>query len=145
MATVKNKEHDKASRFVVEFVDSIRCPSSCSLGTKSHPSAFSPVPPRNNTLPKHGKGEVTYSPVPDMERNGSVPRLRDFDGQSQISENCVNEQQNIHFVEELVKMHLDEILFLKNMNLGTDYEFEIETLDMMLHYSIDCQEQGSCS
>jgi hypothetical protein len=23
MATVKNKEHDKASRFVVEFVDSI--------------------------------------------------------------------------------------------------------------------------
>jgi hypothetical protein len=72
-----------------------RCPSSCSLGTKSHPSAFSPVPPRNNTLPKHGKGEVTYSPVPDMERNGSVPRLCDFDGQSQISENCANEQQNI--------------------------------------------------
>ena len=72
-----------------------RCPSSCSLGTKSHPSAFTPVQPRNNPLPKQGKGEKTFSPVPDMQRNGSVPRLRDFDGQSQISESCQSEQQRI--------------------------------------------------
>lgn len=73
-----------------------RCPSSCSLGTKSHPSAFTPVQPKNNTLPKHGKGLLNYSPVPDMQRNGSVPRLRDFDGQSQISENCSSEQQRVN-------------------------------------------------
>ncbi|XP_063435452.1 adhesion G protein-coupled receptor A3-like [Mytilus trossulus] len=70
-----------------------RCPSSCSLGTKSHPSAFTPVHPKNNTLPKQGKGVKPYSPVPDMQRNGSVQRMRDFDGQSQITESCQSEEQ----------------------------------------------------
>ncbi|XP_052102623.1 adhesion G protein-coupled receptor A3-like [Mytilus californianus] len=70
-----------------------RCPSSCSLGTKSHPSAFTPVHPKNNTLPKQSKGEKTYSPVQDMQRNGSVQRMRDFDGQSQITESCQSEEQ----------------------------------------------------
>lgn len=76
-------------------VTSHRCPSSCSLGSKSHPSAFTPVPQRNNTLPKHGKGDKAFSPLPDIQRNGSVPRVRDFDGQSQISESCNSEQQRV--------------------------------------------------
>ncbi|XP_060079222.1 adhesion G protein-coupled receptor A3-like [Ylistrum balloti] len=77
-----------------------RSPSACSLGMRPYPSAFTPVAPRNNTLPKQGKNPTpqnnatSTSPTQDyMMRNGSVPRLRDFDGQSQISDVCPREKQ----------------------------------------------------
>ena len=68
-----------------------RSPSSCSLGSRSHPSAFTPVPQKNNTLPKPHKtsnGNCSQSP-PSYDcviTNGSMTRIRDFDGQSQISD-----------------------------------------------------------
>ncbi|XP_067657299.1 adhesion G protein-coupled receptor A3-like [Haliotis asinina] len=66
-----------------------RSPSACSLGTGSHPSAFTPVAPRNNTLPRQLRaGVVPVIPAGEyVVRDGSVPRLRDFDGQSQVSDN----------------------------------------------------------
>ena len=41
-----------------------RTPSSCSLGAQGYPSAFTPVQPRNNTLPRHGKPESGDTPPP---------------------------------------------------------------------------------
>ena len=70
-----------------------RSPSSCSLGSRTHPSAFTPVQPKTNTLPKQQRNSAS-SPSgchENMLRNGSVTRLRDFDGQSQVSENCQRE------------------------------------------------------
>lgn len=73
-----------------------RSPSSSSLGTRSHPSAFTPVSPRNNTLPKQNKPHNSTSPSSPsnyyLSQNGCVPRSRDFDGQSQVSENCSREK-----------------------------------------------------
>lgn len=68
-----------------------RSPSSCSLGSRSHPSAFTPVPQKNNTLPKPHKtsnGNCSQSPpaYDCVITNGSLTRVRDFDGQSQMSD-----------------------------------------------------------
>lgn len=69
-----------------------RSPSSCSLGSRSHPSAFTPVPQKNNTLPKPHKtsnGNCSQSSPPAYDcviMNGSLTRIRDFDGQSQMSD-----------------------------------------------------------
>ncbi|KAJ8316994.1 hypothetical protein KUTeg_004898 [Tegillarca granosa] len=75
----------------------IRSPSACSLGMRNHLSAFTPVAPRNNTLPKQSKvnspSNVSSPTNNYMLRNGSVPRMRDFDGQSQVSDQCPKEQQ----------------------------------------------------
>ena len=73
-----------------------RSPSACSLGAGVHPSAFTPVNPRNNTLPKPTPqhGSVQSSPNGELviHEGGSVPRLRgDMDGQSQVSEHCVRD------------------------------------------------------
>lgn len=82
----------------VSFCDSqvvsqhTRSPSSCSLGSRSHPSAFTPVQQRNNTLPKPHKicNGNTPQPPPTYNdcviKNGSFSRIRDFDGQSQVSD-----------------------------------------------------------
>ncbi|KAK6177945.1 hypothetical protein SNE40_012804 [Patella caerulea] len=91
---VVGSEHGTASP--VSFISSHILPqhqrsnSSCSVG--SRPSAFIPVQPRNNTLPRPGRGETPDGPTSPntnnnnyMNREGSVPRLRDFDGQSQVS------------------------------------------------------------
>ncbi|CAI9736360.1 adhesion G protein-coupled receptor A3-like [Octopus vulgaris] len=62
-------------------------PGASSLTSYQHSSAFTPVQPKRcNTLPKIGKAvEAADQPNEYMVRDGSVPRLRDFDGQSEVS------------------------------------------------------------
>lgn len=70
-----------------------RTPSSSSLGNRNQTSAFVPVQPRNNTMPRNGKPASQSMPsspereVPDQTLSGpsSVARLGDFDGSSQVS------------------------------------------------------------
>ncbi|XP_041370452.1 adhesion G protein-coupled receptor A3-like [Gigantopelta aegis] len=73
-----------------------RSPSACSLGTGIHPSAFKPVNPRNNTLPRPTQNGGCKQSSPNNEvvvhDGGSVPRVRgDMDGQSQVSDHCVRD------------------------------------------------------
>ncbi|KAK3095548.1 hypothetical protein FSP39_015980 [Pinctada imbricata] len=70
-----------------------RSPSSCSLGSRSHPSAFTPVQPKTNSLPKQQRKSSNSPPAFNdyMIRNGNVTRMRDFDGQSQVSEQIQRE------------------------------------------------------
>lgn len=87
----------------------VRSPSACSLGYKTHSSAFTPVSSqRNNTLPKQGRSyPVVSTPVTSqnnadfMARNGSNPRIRDFDGQSQISESGQRDPQHVEQINNL--------------------------------------------
>ncbi|XP_045188915.2 adhesion G protein-coupled receptor A3-like isoform X2 [Mercenaria mercenaria] len=77
-----------------------RTPSSSSLGNRNQTSAFVPVQPRNNTLPRNGmpvSQSVPSSPekeVPDQTISGpsSVARLGDFDGSSQVSSSYSHER-----------------------------------------------------
>lgn len=77
-----------------------RTNSSSSLGNRNHASAFAPVQPRNNTLPRHGKLKSHSTPsspereVPDPTVSGpsSVARLADFDGSSQVSSSYSHER-----------------------------------------------------
>jgi hypothetical protein len=80
-----------------------RTHSSSSLGNRNHSSAFSVVPPRNNTLPKQGitgrqpSHSMPSSPEREMQENtvsvlSSVARLGDFDGSSQVSSNYSHER-----------------------------------------------------
>ncbi|XP_061192775.1 adhesion G protein-coupled receptor A3-like [Saccostrea echinata] len=76
-----------------------RSPSSCSLGSRSHPSAFTPVTPRNNTLPKPHKtsdGNIPQLPPSynDLIKNGSLSRIRDFDGRSQVGDSRCQSPRN---------------------------------------------------
>ncbi|KAL4232013.1 hypothetical protein ACF0H5_009591 [Mactra antiquata] len=77
-----------------------RTNSSSSLGNRNHPSAFAPVQPRNNTLPRHGKLMSHSTPSsperevrdPEISCPSSVARLADFDGSSQVSSSYSHER-----------------------------------------------------
>lgn len=70
-----------------------RSSSSSSLGMHNHNSAFSIVPPRNNTLPRQGKVASPQNSERNLSEMESVQRLGDFDGQSQVSSSFSHEQQ----------------------------------------------------
>ena len=76
-----------------------RTNSSSSLGVRNHASAFTVVPPRNNTLPKQGR-YMSHSMPSSPEREipnqtmsvpSSVARTGDFDGSSQVSSSFSHE------------------------------------------------------
>ena len=73
-----------------------RSASSSSLGVHNHNSAFSVVPPRNNTLPRQGRLPSPGSSARNGSEHESLQRLGDFDGQSQVSSSFSHEQQRSH-------------------------------------------------
>lgn len=74
-----------------------RSPSAGSLGTGVHPSAFTPVQPRNNnTLPRHGKNldeSTEETPLKQGEREGSVPKNQLSAASSQIDKSSQGDVQ----------------------------------------------------
>ncbi|KAK3607062.1 hypothetical protein CHS0354_039716 [Potamilus streckersoni] len=72
-----------------------RTPSASSIGHRNYLSAFMPVAPRNNTLPRNGKPGSPSSPDQEsISPNGSAMRIQDFDGQSQVSSLCNHEKHH---------------------------------------------------